>query len=81
MKYQLASYGSRSYKKKNDKVGKEDKMLAVIYGILTFVFLILATGAAEGGSFILGLLFIGLFWLFARLAWYESGRRKKNRPH
>ena len=56
-------------------------MLAVIYGTLAFIFLIMATGAAEGGSFILGLLFIGLFWLFTRLAWYESGRsRKKNSP-
>ena len=56
-------------------------MLAVIYGTLSFIFLIMATGAGECGSFFLGILFIGLFWLFARLAWYESGRcRKKNRP-
>lgn len=54
-------------------------MLAVIYGILTFVFLILATGAAEGGSFILGILFLGLFALFVRLAWYESGRSRRRR--
>ncbi len=56
-------------------------MLAVIYGVLCFVCLIMAPAAYEGDMYITSLVLIAFVWVFFRLAWYESGRsRKKNRP-
>lgn len=57
-------------------------MLSYIYGTLAIISMIMAAGFAEGGSLIMGLVFIGLFWMFYRLSAYEAGmmRRKKNRP-
>ena len=57
-------------------------MLSYIYGTLAFISMIMAVGFADGGGFLLALVFIGLFWMFYRLSAYEAGmiRKKKNRP-
>lgn len=57
-------------------------MLAKIYGALSFICLLAAPAAAEGGLYITSFVLILLVWGFYKMFEKEEGRRKrkKNRP-